>query len=136
AGSDHRLLALRLSDRPALRTAPAGRPADRLPCRLLPHVAALRRRPRPRPPCRAAGGHTRARAGRAEASRRGDAPAGAATRKRPAGGCRAFTLRRFLSAADVLMRIIATAEVEAALDYPSLVERLRQAFRRDIQVPV
>lgn len=34
------------------------------------------------------------------------------------------------------MRIIAAAEVEAALDYPSLVERLRQAFRRDIQVPV
>ena len=34
------------------------------------------------------------------------------------------------------MRIIASAEVEAALDYASLVERLRQAFRRDIQVPV
>jgi alanine dehydrogenase len=34
------------------------------------------------------------------------------------------------------MRIITAAEVEAALDYPSLVERLRQAFRRDIQVPV
>ena len=34
------------------------------------------------------------------------------------------------------MRIIAAAEVEAALDYPSLVERLRQAFRRDIQVPL
>src|SRR3546814_19138804 len=34
------------------------------------------------------------------------------------------------------MRIIAAAEVEAALDYPSLVERLRQAFRRDIHVPV
>ncbi len=34
------------------------------------------------------------------------------------------------------MRIIAASEVEAALDYPSLVERLRQAFRRDIQVPV
>lgn len=34
------------------------------------------------------------------------------------------------------MRIIAAAEVEAALDYPSLVERLRQAFRRDIQTPV
>jgi ornithine cyclodeaminase len=34
------------------------------------------------------------------------------------------------------MRIISAAEVEAALDYPSLVERLRQAFRRDIQVPV
>jgi hypothetical protein len=30
------------------------------------------------------------------------------------------------------MRIIAASEVEAALDYPSLVERLRQAFRRDI----
>lgn len=34
------------------------------------------------------------------------------------------------------MRIIAAAEVEAALDYPSLVERLREAFRHDIQVPV
>ncbi|MGD1876509.1 MAG: ornithine cyclodeaminase family protein [Kiloniellaceae bacterium] len=34
------------------------------------------------------------------------------------------------------MRIISAAEVEAALDYPSLVERLRQAFRRDVQVPV
>ncbi|MGF1592385.1 MAG: ornithine cyclodeaminase family protein [Kiloniellaceae bacterium] len=34
------------------------------------------------------------------------------------------------------MRIISAAEVEAALDYPSLVERLRQAFRRDIRVPV
>ncbi|GAB4229201.1 MAG: ornithine cyclodeaminase family protein [Kiloniellaceae bacterium] len=34
------------------------------------------------------------------------------------------------------MRIIAAAEVEAALDYPSLVERLRQAFRRDITVPL
>jgi len=34
------------------------------------------------------------------------------------------------------MRIISAAEVEAALDYPSLVERLRQAFRRDIAVPV
>lgn len=34
------------------------------------------------------------------------------------------------------MRIISAAEVEAALDYPSLVERLRQAFRRDIEVPV
>jgi len=34
------------------------------------------------------------------------------------------------------MRIISAAEVEAALDYPSLVERLRQAFRRDIQAPV
>ncbi len=33
------------------------------------------------------------------------------------------------------MRIISSAEVEAALDYASLVERLRQAFRRDIQVP-
>jgi ornithine cyclodeaminase/alanine dehydrogenase-like protein (mu-crystallin family) len=34
------------------------------------------------------------------------------------------------------MRIIAAAEVEAALDYPSLVERLRQAFRRDIATPL
>jgi ornithine cyclodeaminase len=34
------------------------------------------------------------------------------------------------------MRIVSAAEVEAALDYPSLVERLRQAFRRDFQVPV
>lgn len=34
------------------------------------------------------------------------------------------------------MRIISAAEVEAALDYPSLVERLRQAFRREIEVPV
>jgi len=34
------------------------------------------------------------------------------------------------------MRIISAAEVEAALDYPSLVERLRQAFRRDIATPV
>ena len=34
------------------------------------------------------------------------------------------------------MRVISAAEVEAALDYPSLVERLRQAFRRDIEVPL
>lgn len=34
------------------------------------------------------------------------------------------------------MRVISAAEVEAALDYPSLVERLRQAFRRDFEVPV
>lgn len=34
------------------------------------------------------------------------------------------------------MRVIAASEVEAALDYPSLVERLRQAFRRDIDVPL
>lgn len=34
------------------------------------------------------------------------------------------------------MRIISAAEVEAALDFPSLVDRLRQAFRRDIEVPV
>jgi len=34
------------------------------------------------------------------------------------------------------MRIISAAEVEAALDYPSLVERLRQAFRREIDVPL
>jgi len=33
------------------------------------------------------------------------------------------------------MRIVPAADVEAALDYESLVERLRQAFRRDIQVP-
>ncbi len=34
------------------------------------------------------------------------------------------------------MRVIAAGEVEAALDFESLVERLRQAFRRDIQAPV
>ncbi len=34
------------------------------------------------------------------------------------------------------MRVISAAEVEAALDYPSLVERLRQAFRREISVPL
>ncbi|MFQ5773724.1 MAG: ornithine cyclodeaminase family protein [Kiloniellaceae bacterium] len=34
------------------------------------------------------------------------------------------------------MRVVSAAEVEAALDYESLVERLRQAFRRDIEVPV
>ncbi len=34
------------------------------------------------------------------------------------------------------MRIISAEEVEAALDFESLVERLRQAFRRDIVVPV
>lgn len=34
------------------------------------------------------------------------------------------------------MRIIQAAEVDAALDYESLVERLRQAFRRDITVPL
>lgn len=34
------------------------------------------------------------------------------------------------------MRIISAAEVEAALDFPSLVDRLRQAFRRDIEVPL
>ncbi|MEQ8355675.1 MAG: ornithine cyclodeaminase family protein [Kiloniellaceae bacterium] len=34
------------------------------------------------------------------------------------------------------MRIISAAEVEAALDYPSLIESLRQAFRREIEVPV
>ena len=34
------------------------------------------------------------------------------------------------------MRIISAAEVEAALDFTSLVERLRQAFRRDIEVPM
>lgn len=34
------------------------------------------------------------------------------------------------------MRIISAAEVEAALDFPSLVDRLRQAFRRDVEVPL
>ncbi|HSR72004.1 MAG TPA: ornithine cyclodeaminase family protein [Kiloniellales bacterium] len=34
------------------------------------------------------------------------------------------------------MRIISAAELEAALDPESLIERLRQAFRRDITVPV
>jgi ornithine cyclodeaminase len=34
------------------------------------------------------------------------------------------------------MRVISAAEVEAALDFESLVERLRQAFRRDIVVPL
>ena len=34
------------------------------------------------------------------------------------------------------MRIISAAEVEAALDWDSLVERLRQTFRRGIEVPV
>ena len=34
------------------------------------------------------------------------------------------------------MRVISAAEVEAALDDESLVERLRLAFRRDIEVPV
>ena len=34
------------------------------------------------------------------------------------------------------MRIIAAAEVEAALDWDALIERLRQAFRRGIEVPV
>lgn len=34
------------------------------------------------------------------------------------------------------MRIVSAAEVETALDYPSLIERLRQAFRRDFEVPV
>ncbi len=33
------------------------------------------------------------------------------------------------------MRVISAAEVEAALDFDSLVERLRQAFRRDTVVP-
>jgi len=33
------------------------------------------------------------------------------------------------------MRIIPAADVEAALDYESLIERLRRAFRRNIQVP-
>jgi len=34
------------------------------------------------------------------------------------------------------MRIVSAADVEAALDFASLVERLRQAFRRDIVVPL
>lgn len=34
------------------------------------------------------------------------------------------------------MRIISAAEVEVALDIDSLIERLRQAFRRDIVVPL
>jgi len=34
------------------------------------------------------------------------------------------------------MRIISAAEVEAALDWPDLVERLRQAFRRGAEVPL
>ena len=34
------------------------------------------------------------------------------------------------------MRIISAAEVEAALDWESLVERLRQAFRRGVEAPV
>lgn len=34
------------------------------------------------------------------------------------------------------MRIISAAEVEAALDWEGLIERLRQAFRRGIEVPV
>ena len=34
------------------------------------------------------------------------------------------------------MRIISAADVEAALDWDDLIERLRQAFRRGAQVPV
>ena len=34
------------------------------------------------------------------------------------------------------MRIISAAEVEAALDWDALVERLRQTFRRGVEVPV
>ena len=34
------------------------------------------------------------------------------------------------------MRVISAAEVEGALDWDSLVERLRQAFRRGAEVPV
>ena len=34
------------------------------------------------------------------------------------------------------MRIISVGEVEAALDFDSLVERLRQAFRSDIEAPI
>ena len=34
------------------------------------------------------------------------------------------------------MRIVSAADVEAALDFESLVERLRQAFRRDVTVPL
>src|SRR3546814_3271587 len=57
-------------------------------------------------------------------------------RRRTQSDPRQHEPRRLLTGAEGLMRIIAAAEVEAALDYPSLVERLRQAFRRDIQVPV
>ena len=34
------------------------------------------------------------------------------------------------------MRVIEAAAVEAALDYPALVEKLRQAFRSDIATPL
>lgn len=34
------------------------------------------------------------------------------------------------------MRVISAADVEAALDYPSLVERLRDAFRRGVSAPL
>jgi alanine dehydrogenase len=34
------------------------------------------------------------------------------------------------------MRVISAAEVDAALDFPSLIEALREAFRSDISVPV
>ncbi len=34
------------------------------------------------------------------------------------------------------MRVVSAGDVEAALDFESLVERLRQAFRRDTQAPV
>src|SRR3546814_17994863 len=57
-------------------------------------------------------------------------------RRRTQSDPRQHEPRRLLTGAAGLMRIIAAAEVEAALDYPSLVERLRQAFRLDIQVPV
>src|SRR3546814_12451672 len=57
-------------------------------------------------------------------------------RRRTQSDPRQHEPRRLLTGAEGLMRIIAAAEVEAALDYPSLVQRLRQAFRRDIQVPV
>ena len=34
------------------------------------------------------------------------------------------------------MRVISAAEIEAALDWDSLIERLRQTFRRGVEVPV
>src|SRR5690606_28110918 len=34
------------------------------------------------------------------------------------------------------MRIVAASEVQATLDFPALVDRLRDAFRRDVTAPV
>ncbi|MEE8534413.1 MAG: ornithine cyclodeaminase family protein, partial [Kiloniellales bacterium] len=34
------------------------------------------------------------------------------------------------------MQVISAAQVEAALDWESLVERLRQTFRRGVELPV